>query len=410
MGTDQTMAAACPACGGEMKFDPVSSKLKCEFCASLFTPEEVDAYWKEKEKAAGAPQQEAPQEGEDWDIAKDGMKTYGCSTCGAELIANETTAVMRCPYCGNQTIVPGQFSGSIKPDHIIPFAHTKDEAVSRYHQYYQKRFLLPKSFVTDNHVSEIQGVYVPFWLFSGRASIDATYDAADVERREDYEIRTHYDVKRKGTLSYENVPTDASKRMEDSLMDSVEPYKMDEMKPFSLTYLPGFLAERFDVAKEENEKRAHDRVKGTICDETQKTVHHNEIVSKQEQVDFHEEKTGYALLPVWLLTTRWNEKEYKFAMNGQTGKMIGDLPISVPKFLGVIAAVFFAILLIGLLFLDAGAVLIIDLIVVAIVGFVMYGSMKPVVQAADADHYVSETLTLTEQTETFTRKEKRKKS
>ena len=409
MGSDQTMAAACPACGGEMKFDPVTSKLKCEYCASTYTPEEVDAFWKEKEKSAAAAQQEAPNPGENWDMDKDGMKTYGCSTCGAELIANETTAVMRCPYCGNQTIVPGQFSGSIRPDQIIPFAHTKDEAISRYHQYYQKRFLLPKSFLTDNHVSEIQGVYVPFWLFSGKASIDASYDAADVQRKDEYEILTHYDVKRKGHLSYENVPTDASKRMEDDLMDSVEPYEMKEMKPFSLSYLPGFLAERFDVAKEENEKRAHDRIQGTICEETQKTVRHNEIVSKQEAVTFQEEKTGYALLPVWLLTTRWNEKEYKFAMNGQTGKMTGDLPISVPKFLGVIAAVFFAILILGLLVFDVGTVLIIDLIVVAVVGIFMYGSMKPVVQASNADNYVSESLTLTLEDETFTRKEKRKR-
>ena len=215
---------------------------------------------------------------------KDGMKTYSCSTCGAELIANETTAVMRCPYCGNQTIVPGQFSGSIRPDHIIPFAHTKDQAISSYHQYYQKRFLLPKSFLTDNHVSEIQGVYVPFWLFSGKASIDATYDAVDVQSSQEYETLTHYDVTRKGYLSYEKVPTDASERMEDALMDSVEPYNMEEIKPFSLSYLPGFLAERFDVEQKDNVERAHKRIKATISEQTKKTVKHNRIESEQEQV------------------------------------------------------------------------------------------------------------------------------
>lgn len=409
MGTDQTMAAACPACGGEMKFDPTEGKLKCEYCTSLFTPEEVDAFWKEKEAKAGTAQQAASGEGENWDTAKDGMKTYGCSTCGAELIADETTAVMRCPYCGNQTIVPGQFSGSIRPDHIIPFAHTKDQAVSKYHEYYQKRFLLPKSFITDNHVSEIQGVYVPFWLFSGKASIDAAYDAVDVKTKDDYEILTHYDVRRKGNLSYENVPTDASKRMENDLMDSVEPFKMEDMKPFSLSYLPGFLAERFDVEQQENVERAHKRIKSTISEQTKRTVKHDRIDSEQEQVAFGNETTGYAMFPVWLLTTRWNDKEYRFAMNGQTGKMTGDLPISVPKFLGVVAAVFIAVLIIGLLIFEAGTAIIIDLIVVAIVAFLMYGSMKPVAQASDADHYVSESLTLTHEEEVFTRNEKRKK-
>lgn len=409
MGDHQTMAASCPACGGEMKFDPVSGKLKCEYCASLYTAEEVEEFWKEKEQQAAAAQESASKPGENWDTEKDGMKTYACSTCGAELIANETTAVMRCPYCGNQTIVPGQFSGSIRPDHIIPFAHTKEQAISSYHQYYQKRFLLPKSFQTDNHVSEIQGVYVPFWLFSGKAAIDATYDAVDVRRNQEYETLTHYDVKRKGYLSYENVPTDASERMENALMDSIEPYDMEQIKPFSLSYLPGFLAERFDVNKQDNVERAHKRVKSTISEQTKKTVKHTRIESEQEQVTFSDEKTGYGMFPVWLLTTRWNDKEYRFAMNGQTGKMTGDLPISVPKFLGVVIAVFCAILFIGLLFLEVGTVLIIDLIVVAIVSMIMYGSMKPVVQAADADDYVSESLTLTEEHEVFTRKEKRKK-
>ena len=408
MADNQTMASSCPACGGEMKFDPTSGKLKCEYCASMYTAEEVEAFWKEKEQQAEAAQESASKPGENWDTEKDGMKTYSCSTCGAELIANETTAVMRCPYCGNQTIVPGQFSGSIRPDHIIPFAHTKDQAISSYHQYYQKRFLLPKSFLTDNHVSEIQGVYVPFWLFDIKATVNAEGTGDKISSQE-YETLTHYDVTRKGYLSYEKVPTDASERMEDALMDSVEPYNMEEIKPFSLSYLPGFLAERFDVEQKDNVERAHKRIKATISEQTKKTVKHNRIESEQEQVTISEEKTEYGLFPVWLLTTRWNDKEYRFAMNGQSGKMTGDLPISVPKFLGVIIAVFFAILFLGLLFLEVGTVLIIDLIVVGIISIVMYTSMKPVAQAADADHYVTESLTLTEEGEVFTRKEKRKK-
>lgn len=403
--TGSTMAATCPACGGTLQFDPTTGKLKCEYCGSTYTPEEAEAAWKEKEKNAAAAG-EAPTI--EWD--GEAMKTYGCSTCGAELIANETTAVMICPYCGNQTIAPAQFSGAIRPDHLIPFAHTKDQAIEKYKSYYEKRLLLPKSFKTDSHVSDIQGVYVPFWLFSGKASIDAKYEATDTRRIDDKTKEvSYYDVWRKGTLSYENVPTDASERMPDDLMDSIEPYKMNEMKDFSLSYLPGFLAERFDVDEEKNRDRAESRIRNTVSSETKKTVRHQDVDVKNasdEQIDLERGKTSYALFPVWLLVTKWNEKEYKFAMNGQTGKMIGDLPISVPKFLTVFLAVLVGVMLLCLLFLEPGYAVLAGVIAAAIVGVVMYTSMKPVANASDADEYISEPLALTYEHEEFKGKKK----
>ncbi len=394
----KAMTSGCPACGGALLFDPTSGKLKCEFRASEYTPEEVEEAWAAKAKeAAGA--------GGKAEIGpEDEMKSYSCKTCGAEPLAEQTTAGMKCPYCGNQTIFPAQFSGNSKPDYIIPFAHTKKEAEEKYLSYYQKRFLLPKSFKSDNHVEEIQGVYVPFWLFSGDLSMEGNYKAADY-KRDDKGNRIctgRYEVERKGNISFEKVPADASKRMDDALMDSVEPYQMDGMKNFSLTYLPGFMAERFDVDMKDDKERTNKRVENTLSAAVQKTIKHDEIESKTETFSYSNEKVNYALMPVWLLITKWQDKEYKFAMNGQTGKMIGDLPISVPKFLMVILPIFAAILAIGIAALGTdyiGQTLLVDAIVTGIIALIMYGSMKPVSKANEATDYITKPLELTHSTE-----------
>ncbi len=392
----KTMASGCPACGGQMVFDPTSGKLKCEFCGTLFSPEEIEDSWKDKENKS------SDGKGRSDLGPEDQMLAYNCSTCSAELMADRTTAVMRCPYCGNQTIAPAQFSGQIRPDYIIPFAHTKKEAVEKYKGFYNKRFLLPKSFKTDNHVQEIQGVYVPFWMFSGRTHVDGRYIAYD-ETKDSKGNRVkdkHYEEFRSGYIDYKNVLADASKRMEDDLMDSVEPYKLDGLKDFSLTYLPGFLAERYDVTEDECRERAHDRSEGTLSDQVRKTIKRDGIDAKREKFSYENESSKYALLPVWLLVTKWNDKTYKFAMNGQTGKMVGDLPVSAPKLLAVTIPLFFLVMILGIAFIgDFIGALVAALIVTFLVGAGMYSSMKSVSKASNAEGYITQSLQLTTNTE-----------
>ncbi|MCR4740011.1 MAG: hypothetical protein K5886_07110 [Lachnospiraceae bacterium] len=419
---DKTTASTCPACGGELLFDPKEGKLKCQYCDMLYTPEEVEAEWAKKTGkkpeasanaqngatgtsgitgagAAGNANKAVTREYAPVEFNDGEMKSYSCSTCGAELLADQTTAVMRCPYCGNQTIVEAQFSGSIKPDYIIPFAHTKDQAEEKYKSFYYKRFLLPKSFKTDNHVEEIQGVYVPFWMFSGRVHLDGNYVAYDEEEdsKGNKHITDRYQVRRQGYLDYKNVPADASKRMDDNMMDSVEPYKLEELKDFSMVYLPGFMAERYDVSEEDCKKRAHDRAEGSIKDQVRKSIKHDGIEKADVNTRFEGESTKYALLPVWLLVTKWKDKTYKFAMNGQTGKMIGDLPVSAGKLLSVCIPLFLVIMfaMTGLFGTDLSSSVIAGLVITFITGFVMYSSMKSVSKASMASGYITNPLKLT---------------
>ena len=322
----------CPACTGPLHFDEQLGKLQCDYCESIYTVEEVEALFAaENAKAEAQPlQQEEPSEwGED--AAK--MRAYSCPSCGAELICDETTAATACPYCGNPAIVPGQFSGSKKPSSIIPFKISKEQAVEALKKHYQGKPLLPKAFSEESHLQEIKGVYVPFWLFDGEAAADAAYKTTRTRTRvsgnERVIITDHYEVWRKGTVAFSNVPVDGASKMPDSYMDAIEPFDYGEMKPFSLSYLPGFLADKYDVPAEDCLPRVQSRCRTTALDAMRGTViGYESCIPVREDVSISSSEVTYALLPVWLLSTKWKDEIYLFAMNGQTGKLIGNLPIS----------------------------------------------------------------------------------
>ena len=355
----------CPACTGPLHYSESLGKLKCDYCGTEYEVAEIEAmYAKKEEKSVEAQkkaeketeqkkQQQAKAAEEGWDTSdisdnwgKDaaGMKSYNCPSCGAELICDETTAATSCPYCGNPTVVPGQFSGVLKPDYVIPFKVSKKEAIEKLKMHYKGRPYLPKSFKDDNHIEEIQGVYVPFWMFDGEAEGDAhcqatrsrTYTSGDYEITE----TKHFDVYRAGRVTFEKVPVDASSKMPDDHMDSIEPYDYKKLKPFSTAYLPGYLADKFDVTVEQSRERADQRCQGTLDAALRSSVRgYDTCIQTGGSSSLQRGKVHYALMPVWMLNTKWHGKDFTFAMNGQTGKLVGDLPMSWGRFLGLFAAI-----------------------------------------------------------------------
>lgn len=395
----------CPNCGGTMQFDPQAGKLKCIFCDSLFTQEEAEAFFNQQNE-----EEEIKESGSDWGDLAEGMRAYSCNTCGAEIICDQNTAATKCPYCDNTTVIEAQFSGAIKPDFVIPFAFTKEQAMEKYKSYYEKRKLIPKDFLTGSKVEEIQGVYVPFWLYDGSVNIDAEFEAADKTETDKEIIRKIYKAERRGTVSFENVPADASKRMPDDIMDSVEPFTFADLKPFSMTYMPGFLAERFDVEGDDDLQRAEKRVVNSAKQKTKETVKHNEVTEKRGDYKVNYTKKKYAMLPIWYLTTSWQGKQWNFAMNGQTGKFTGDLPIDNTKLGLITGGSAIAVAVVMYLIMKALLVPIIAALIVGlIVCFSLKGSMKPVHNATQANEYMEKNVHLVLSNDTYLRTERKQK-
>lgn len=368
----------CPACTGPLQFDGSTGKLECEYCRSSFPVAEIEALYAQKDAAAAQAMEKADEKqvqsdgtegwdisgmNDDWGIDADGMRMYNCPSCSAQLICDETTAATSCPYCGNPTVVPGQFTGMLKPHYVIPFKLKKEDAIAALKKHYEGRPLLPREFKDTNHLEEIKGVYVPFWLFDGEAQGNMTFEGTKSRTYTsgDYEITEtrHFDIYRQGSVAFERIPVDGSKKMPDDYMDSIEPFDYSTLTDFSPAYLPGFLADKYDMTAEDCSERADSRAQATVIESLRATVKgYDTVREKSRNVNLHRGEVKYALLPVWLLTTRWKDENYLFAMNGQTGKFVGNLPVDKGKRWRIFGAVYaIAALVTGLMVLFPGGLL-----------------------------------------------------
>lgn len=338
----------CPACTGPLHFVGASGKLECDYCGSSFSVEEIDKLYNDKvadakEEAEKEQQKEAEKidvEGENatgaqWDQQQ--VHMYNCSSCGAEIICDTNTVATSCPYCGNPTVIPGQFTAGEMPEKVIPFKYDKKAAIESLKNFYKGKKFLPTVFSRENHIEEIKGIYVPFWLFDGEAYADVSMHGtrSHSHRQGDYEVTDtdHYTIRRSGKVPFEGIPADGSAKMDNALMDSIEPFEYSELTDFSTSYLPGFYAESYDEDSNKVLPRIVTRVDNTASSIMYNDVHgYDTVTITSSKVDITKYKAHYVFLPVWLLNTKWNDKNFQFAMNGQTGKFVGNLPVDKGKF------------------------------------------------------------------------------
>lgn len=339
----------CPCCGGKIEFDSTSQKMKCPFCDTIFEAETLKNYddilkneqpddmnWK-----MGTENQW--QEGETKD-----MVVYICESCGGEIITDQTVAATKCPFCDSPVVMTRQFMGELRPDYVIPFKVDKKAAKAALNRHLQGKRLLPKIFKDQNHIDEIKGIYVPFWLFDADADANIRYKASKVRTWSDsnyyYTETSFYSILRSGNIGFSGVPVDGSSKMPDDLMESIEPYHLEDAVDFQTAYLSGYLANRYDVTAEQSIERANTRVKQSTEQVFTDTVRgYSTVIPENSSIRLLNGKTKYALYPVWLLNTTWEGKQYTFAMNGQTGKFVGDLPVDKRaywKWLGALSAVY----------------------------------------------------------------------
>lgn len=342
MEDTSTKTYKCPSCGASLIFDSKSGKMHCEYCGTELETDEFE----EMEETAKSSSEKDDFSWETYEAENYGgsssddenMSVYICQSCGGEIITDKNTSATRCPYCDNQTIIPSRLTGTFRPDLIIPFKIDKESAKKTLRDFYKGKTLLPKLFRSENRIESIDGIYVPFWLFSAGANADITYKATRTtvwkDSKYNYTKTSHFRILRSGSLDFENIPVDGSKKMSDRFMEAIEPYDTDKAVPFNSAYLSGFLSDKYDVSSKEAQPRANERLKNTTEQIFRDTVqNYTSVVYENSRVNIVKSRIKYALLPVWLLNTNYKGKIYTFAMNGQTGKMVGELPVDMKKYL-----------------------------------------------------------------------------
>lgn len=316
----------CPNCGSELLFNAEGQNWRCNACGCQLSQDEVfkltadsdhDIY-QQSEKADDQPE----------------LNVYICQNCGAQLVTDDNTTATQCVYCGSVSIMKNRLEGRFRPDLIIPFETTRQDAIDAYNKFLRKKKLAPRQFANPENIGKITGVYIPFWLYNGHAmgSLSGEVHKSTSWRSGDY-IYTKtdiYHIERAGSIKYEKVPVDGSKKFDDDTMDSIEPFDYEKFKPFNYSYLSGFLAEKYDVTSDESQERANLRMGNTLISSFLSTVD-GKVMNMQEDKNINISDIKYALLPVWMLNTHFKGQTYPFAMNGQTGRLVGNVPIDKVK-------------------------------------------------------------------------------
>jgi len=322
----------CLNCGGGLAFNSTAQQLKCPYCETVIEMSAMQGY-------DDALQNESPSEmrwetkpDAEWQAGElEGMRVFGCQSCGGEIIGDANTAATSCPYCNNPIVVTGQLAGDLRPDCIVPFQYDKEAAKHALKAHFKGKTFLPPVFKSESRVDEIQGIYVPFWLFDTDVNANIRYRAEKIRRwsdeRYDYKEKSVYLVYRKGNLGFENVPVDGSTKMPDDMMESVEPYDCKAAVDFKTAYLAGYLADKYDIDASASIARANARVTKSTEDSFAATVKgYSAVKAEYSRIELTKGAARYALLPVWILNVVWRGTKYVFAVNGQTGKIVGDLP------------------------------------------------------------------------------------
>ena len=355
------MEYKCPSCGGAVQFDSASQEMKCPYCDSTFSIEALEEYAKEQELL----EKEDSYEWEEYQGNADAKPeteeqfvTYVCQSCGGEIITDANTAATKCPYCDNPVTVSKQLTGAYLPDYVIPFKIEKKQVKAALKEHLKGKMLLPKLFSDQNRIDSVTGMYVPCWMFDCDTDAHITYRATRVKTWSDsdyhYTKTDHYSVIREGKLDFEKVPVDGSKKMQDDYMESIEPFDYSAAVEFSPAYLAGYLAEKYDVDSKEAIPRANERIKSSVVEKFRDTVvgYNGTVNEENSNINLKNGKVSYALFPVWMLCTKYKGKMYTFAMNGQTGKFIGELPVDRKKFWGWYAGITAAVTVLGTILLS----------------------------------------------------------
>lgn len=337
-----TLDHVCPNCRAALKFNPHGQNWKCEYCRSEFTKEDIDAF---EAKRGNVIDEEAESVKLEQD--ENGMDIYSCPNCGAQIVADENTTATFCVYCKSTAILKNKLVGEFNPAYVIPFQNTKEDAIKAFKSIGKGRPFMPKEFSDQRNINEVKGVYIPFWVYdfdvTGSLEADAkrvkTWTSGDYH----YTKTDTYLIFRDGNMTYYRIPVDGSTHFADDIMNSIEPFDYKGLVKFSHSYLSGFLAEKYDVESKDAEPIAAERAKTSTTNTLKSSIGGYTSVSvMKENHNIQMTKSEYVLLPVWMLNIKYKDKIYPFAMNGQTGKMIGDIPLDKKK-----AIIWWILILVG---------------------------------------------------------------
>ncbi len=333
---EKVMDEKCLNCGASIKYEPKKKKFICEYCGGEFTLEELDKHKKELKKENKLEREFSKMEE---------MEGYVCKNCGAEIISLDNISSTTCLYCKSSAIIKNRLTGVYKPDSIIPFKYKKEDAINEFLNICKHRPLIPKGFRDTKNIDSMEGLYVPFWLYDTENDAylrcDGTKVTTWMDSRYVYTKTSYYRVSRGGKLTFKSIPNDAATRFDDVIMNAIEPFDYKELVNFNPSYLAGFLSEKYDVESTDAYKNAKVRIENDSRSYLKGEMNgYNTLIVKENTNNISVKETKYVFLPVFVLNIKYKDKIYHFAMNGQTKKLVGEIPVDTTKLMLLIFGCF----------------------------------------------------------------------
>lgn len=357
------MIYKCKNCEGNLVYSVEEDKMKCEFCGSLYSIEEVSEQ-KKVYNINAMPSETGEQkivhnaffsdnvnneigdyntlverQNEEKMVAEARannsmqMQICRCTSCGSELMVNGVEASTFCAYCGQATVVLDRVEDCLKPDYIIPFRIQQVDAERIIRSTLEDGKFVPNE-IKNFEIEKLRGIYIPFWLMDFYYH-DAQY--LKYTKKVGKSTVTRY-VYVKGDCDFKNVTVDASKNLNNDSSQRLEPYDMRQLKEFNPSYLAGFYSDRFDDKAENLEYLAVKRMKALFDEQIKLDSGHPSATLVSSTATHTMRGTKYALLPAWFLSFKYDGKPFTIMVNGQTGKMVGAVPYVKSKAYALFAA------------------------------------------------------------------------
>ncbi len=337
---------ACVNCGAKVSFAPGTDSLTCEFCGAV-NKIEVDETLR-KEAIQEIDFHEFLRKGEDTSV-KIEVTTISCDGCGASTTFDPSVVSDTCDFCDNPLVAANAHTSSvIQPKAMLPFKVKEKEGHDMFKNWLKKLWFAPNKLKTYAKSEKLAGIYTPYWTYDAD-----TYTQYSGERGDDYTVTdtddegnetttTHTDwtyVSGRVSRFFDDVMIPASKTLPKKLVHELEPWDLENLVPFDTKYLSGFKSETYQIGLEEGYASAQQKMEPTIVSDINRDIGGDRQRINSKSTAYNDITFKHILLPIWLSAYRYNEKVYRFMINGRTGEVQGERPWSWIKITLAVLAV-----------------------------------------------------------------------
>jgi len=338
--TEAVFQFPCKSCGGQMFFDSETHSLKCRYC-EIEQPIEAITDMPVEHELNFADDDPSLY---DWQTEQ---QTVKCESCGGQSVAPVSQSSFLCAFCGSAKVLVEQINGLIRPESLIPFSISKQEALEAFGRWKKKRWFVPNVFKKMPIESKLNGLYLPYWTYDASTASVYSADVGVYHYRPETRTRTvngktetytemvRYTVwhKKSGNyeLDFDDVRIPASRYYDDKMLKEIGNYNMAELVGYKPDYISGYMTERYNVSLEDGWSRSKSIIDSTLNAKIRSKIGGDEIRNLRISTQYANLTYKQILLPMWNANYTYRNKSFPYMINGQTGIVKGKTPKSAAK-------------------------------------------------------------------------------